>query len=78
MSSAYVGMILIAVTLILGPLNILRGRANPVSSYLRRDIGIWAGLVSIAHVVFGLQRHFNGKFWRYFLGEPEQGQGFVM
>jgi len=78
MSTAYLGIILIALTLILGPLNVLRSQKNPVSSYLRRDIGIWAGLVSIAHVVFGLQRHFDGKIWRYFLSEPEKGQGFVM
>ncbi|VAW52944.1 hypothetical protein MNBD_GAMMA05-1884 [hydrothermal vent metagenome] len=78
MATAYIGTLLIALTLVLGPLNILRGKNNPTSSYLRRDIGIWAGLVSIAHVVFGLQRHFDGKIWRYFLSEPEKGQGLIM
>lgn len=75
MATAYTGLILIAITLSIGPVNLLRNGRNPVSSYLRRDIGIWAGIVSIAHVIFGLQRHLGGRFWLYFLDRPRSGQG---
>lgn len=78
MSTAYAGMIFIAVTLILGPLNILFNKTNPISTCLRRDIGIWAGMLSVTHVIFGLQRHFDGKFWLYFVRVAEQGQGFTL
>lgn len=67
MATAYVGLALLAVTLLLGPLNVLRGRPNPVSTDLRRDIGIWAGLVAAVHVVVGLQVHAIGEPWLYFL-----------
>ena len=55
----------------IGPWNRLRGRHNPVSSYLRRDIGIWAGMLGTAHVIAGLQVHFKGKMWLYFLPERD-------
>lgn len=72
MSTAYVGLALLAITLMTGALHVIRKRPNPVSSDLTRDIGIWAGLVSLAHVVFGFQRHFAGKIWLYFVtGEPD-------
>lgn len=66
MSTAYTGVILIAVTLTIGPLNLMSKKINPVSTYLRRDIGIWAAIVSIIHVVFGLQRHMDGRMMVYF------------
>jgi methionine sulfoxide reductase heme-binding subunit len=65
--SAYAGLALLAASLILGPINVLRKRPNPVSFDLRRDVGIWAGSVGLFHVVVGLQAHLGGEFWRYFL-----------
>ena len=73
MSTAYIGLLLLAVTLLIGPLNLIRKKNNPISGYLRRDIGIWAGIISILHVVFGLQRHFTDKMWLYFVRETEHG-----
>lgn len=66
MSTAYTGMILLAVTLAIGPLNLIQNKINPVSTFVRRDIGIWAGVVSIIHVIIGLQVHFGGQFTKYF------------
>lgn len=54
-ATAYVGLLWLCVTLILGPINILRGRPNPVSTYLRRDIGLWAAIVSTIHATLGLR-----------------------
>jgi sulfoxide reductase heme-binding subunit YedZ len=72
MATAYVGLALIGFSLIIGPLNVLRGRPNPVSTSLRRDIGIWGGIISLVHTVVGLQVHFAGRFWLYFLYPREE------
>lgn len=55
--SGYLASLLLAVTLSLGTWNVLRGRSNPVSSDLRRDVGIWCGIFSLLHVAFGLNVH---------------------
>ena len=70
MSSAYASLFLLALTLAIGPWNKLRGIPNPVSTYLRRDIGIWAGIFGIFHVVFGLLVHFRGHMQLYFVPMP--------
>jgi sulfoxide reductase heme-binding subunit YedZ len=67
MATAYGSLVLLAWSLMIGPWNKLRGRPNPVSGYLRRDIGIWAGVLGIAHVVLGLQVHWVGRMWVYFV-----------
>jgi sulfoxide reductase heme-binding subunit YedZ len=48
---------LLAVTLLLGPANLLLRRRNPVSSYLRRDVGIWAAIFSAIHVTAAVLIH---------------------
>ena len=72
MASAYVGLGFLAASLVIGPWKVLSGRPNPVSTDLRRDIGIWAGFLGIAHMIIGLQVHMGGKFWLYFLYPPTQ------
>jgi sulfoxide reductase heme-binding subunit YedZ len=54
----------------LGPVNVIRGGANPVHSPLRRDVGIAGGLMAVAHTVVGLQVHVGGQLSRYFLPPP--------
>lgn len=71
MGSAYAGLGLMAVTLLVGPWNVLRNRPNPVSTNLRRDIGIWAGILGLFHVVVGLQVHMGGQILLYFLPPPD-------
>ena len=71
MSTAYVALGLLGLSAVIGPIKLLMSqRSLPVSIYLRRDIGIWAGIVAIVHVFFGLQGHVGGKFWYYFLAPP--------
>ncbi len=67
MATAYAGLIFLAVSLWLGPWNILRRRPNPVSFDLRRDVGIWAGILAIFHTFIGLTVHLRGRMWMYFL-----------
>jgi sulfoxide reductase heme-binding subunit YedZ len=65
--TAYAALFLMTATLLLGPLNVLRKRANPVSFDLRRDFGIWAGIAALVHTVVGLNVHLRGKMWLYFV-----------
>jgi sulfoxide reductase heme-binding subunit YedZ len=66
MATAYTSLILLGGTLITGAINILRSHPNPISTDLRRDLGIWAGIIGVAHVLIGLNVHMSGKFWLYF------------
>jgi sulfoxide reductase heme-binding subunit YedZ len=66
MATAYAGLIFLAASLWLGPRNVLRQRPNPVSFDLRRDIGIWTGILAIVHTAIGLTVHLRGRMWMYF------------
>jgi sulfoxide reductase heme-binding subunit YedZ len=57
---------LLTLTLAIGPINILRGSHQPVSSDFRRDTGIWAGIWSLFHTIVGLQVHLRGRMSEYF------------
>lgn len=78
MGSAYASLVLLAFSLAIGPWNRLNGRPNPVSGYLRRDVGIWAGILGLVHVVAGLQVHFTGRMWLYFVPGPEASYRFPL
>ena len=72
MATAYVALALLMACLAVGPLNVLRGRPNPVSTHLRRDLGIWGGAFGLLHLVVGLNVHM-GHPWFYFIYKPEEG-----
>jgi methionine sulfoxide reductase heme-binding subunit len=65
-ATGYVAWVLLTATLLIGPLNVIRRRANPVSTDLRRDIGIWAGAISIAHFLLGWQVHMEHRYLYFF------------
>jgi sulfoxide reductase heme-binding subunit YedZ len=67
-SLAYTALLFLAVTLALGPLNVLRRRPNPTNQMLRRDIAIWAGFLGLAHMSVGMLVHTNNlQLWGLFL-----------
>jgi len=66
MATAYAALAFIAASLALGPWNLLNRRPNPVSSALRRDVGICAGALAILHTCIGLTVHLRGRMWMYF------------
>jgi sulfoxide reductase heme-binding subunit YedZ len=71
--TGYLATGLLGLTLLIGPTNLLLRRRNPVSSYLRRDVGTWTAVISVVHVVYGLQVHGTGRladFLKYFVS-PE-------
>ena len=47
-------------------------KPNPVSSDLRRDIGIWAGLLGILHAGVGQFVHLRGRPWLYYVYGPTE------
>lgn len=66
-ATGYIALGLLAVTLLIGPANLALRRRNPISGYLRRDVGIWSGIISAVHVVFGfLVEHGDGQILGYF------------
>jgi sulfoxide reductase heme-binding subunit YedZ len=55
LATAFAGLGLFGASLAIGPLGVLwRGRLLPVSTDLRRDLGILAGVFSLGHAVIGL------------------------
>ena len=60
-ATGYVALALVALTLLIGPANLLLRRRNPVSGYLRRDVGAWAAVFSVFHVIPGLKVHGTGR-----------------
>ncbi len=62
----YVCLLLLCVTLVIGPLNLIRKRLNPVNIDLRRDIGIWAGINGCLHVTFALIERNRGNVLGFF------------
>ncbi len=68
-SSAYPALLLVAATLLVGPWKLLTGSRLAVSLDLRRDLGIWAGMVSIFHAVIGNCEHLRGRPWLYYVYE---------
>src|ERR1700709_1246365 len=66
-ATAYPALVLLSATLLTGPWNVLRQQRNPVSSDLRRDIGIWAGILGAVHSVVGQNVHLRGRPWLYYI-----------
>lgn len=71
-ATAYPAIVLLAATLFIGPWNWLRQNPNPVSSDLRRDLGIWAGILSILHTGVGQCVHLRGRPWLYYIYGPTE------
>ena len=67
LGTGYASVVLIAWAMTIGPWRVRRGRPAPASTDLRRDVGIWGGVFALVHVVTGLQVHFAGAFWKYFV-----------
>ncbi|MDQ3641099.1 MAG: ferric reductase-like transmembrane domain-containing protein [Actinomycetota bacterium] len=61
-STGYVALGLLGLTLLVGPANLLLRRRNPVSNYLRRDLGTWTAIFSVVHVIVSFQTLGGGVF----------------
>lgn len=75
-ATAYPALVLLAATLVLGPWNVLTRRRNPVSSDLRRDVGIWAAILAVIHTIVGQNVHLRGRPWLYYVYAPREHHSF--
>ena len=77
-ATAYPALGLLAATLLIGPWNLLRKLPNPPSSDLRRDIGIWAGILGVLHSVIGQNVHMRGRPWLYYVYAAREHRTFPL
>jgi sulfoxide reductase heme-binding subunit YedZ len=70
-ATAYPALALLAATLMVGPLKLLTRGQAPASQDLRRDFGIWAGIVGILHAVIGQCVHLRGRPWLYYVYDSQ-------
>lgn len=77
-ATAYPALALLALTLLMGPLKIFRKRRNPISSDLRRDTGIWAGIFALIHTAIGQNVHLRGRPWLYYVYGPGSPHSFPL
>jgi sulfoxide reductase heme-binding subunit YedZ len=71
-ATAYPALVLLGATLVIGPLNLIRHWPSPVSIDLRRDLGIWAGILAILHTAIGQCVHLRGRPWLYYVYGPAE------
>lgn len=65
--TAYASIALLGVTLLFGPLRVLKGGRPIITTSTRRHLGVWSGVFAIAHVGAGLNVHMSGRYLDYFL-----------
>lgn len=71
-ATAYPALALLAITLSIGPWKVLRGHPLASSIDLRRDFGIWAGIIGFTHAAAGQFVHLRGRPWLYYIYENWQ------
>lgn len=72
-ATGYISLAFLALSLIIGPVNLLLKKSNPLSTYFRRDLGIYAGILALLHCITGLFVHLRGQMWQYFFYKTDQG-----
>ena len=68
-STAWPALVLLTATFLIGPWRALRGKTQALSVDLRRDVGIWAGTLGVAHAGIGQCVHLRGRPWLYYVYE---------
>lgn len=68
--TGYAGLLLAAATLVVGPWHVVTDRRIATSNDLRRDLGIWTGILGLVHTAVGLNVHLRGRPWLYYV--PQQ------
>jgi len=71
-ATAWPALLLLAVTLAIGPWRTLQRKPPLLSQDLRRDIGIWGGTLGVLHAVIGQCEHLRGRPWLYYVYEKTQ------
>lgn len=71
-ATAYPALVLLGLTLVIGPWRLLRRVPVQSSMDIRRDFGIWAGIFGIFHAGIGQFVHLRGRPWLYYIYENWQ------
>ncbi len=71
-ASAYPALVLLSLTLLIGPFKVIARNRLAVSIDFRRDVGIWAGVAGVFHTVVGQCVHLRGRPWLYYIYEKWQ------
>jgi sulfoxide reductase heme-binding subunit YedZ len=71
-ATAWPALVLLTVTLTIGPWRTLTRKSPVLSLDLRRDIGIWAGILGVLHAGIGQCVHLRGRPWLYYIYEKTQ------
>jgi DMSO/TMAO reductase YedYZ heme-binding membrane subunit len=73
MALAYSSVLMLVVTLSIGPLAVIRRRTNPVHNPLRRAFGVGAALFGLAHLLIAITIHAEGwaLWWQFVRYQPE-------
>jgi sulfoxide reductase heme-binding subunit YedZ len=71
-ATAWSALVLLTATLVIGPRRSVTGKTPVLSLDLRRDIGIWAGIIGVLHAVVGQCVHLRGRPWLYYVYEHWQ------
>lgn len=75
-STAWPALLLLCASLVIGPWRALAGKAPVLSLDLRRDLGIWAGILGVVHAGIGQCVHLRGRPWLYYV--YEEGRGHIV
>jgi len=76
-ASAYPALVLVSLSLLIGPLKVIAGERVPVTMDFRRDIGIWAGMTGVFHAIVGQFVHLRGRPWLYYVYGNWRNEHFV-
>lgn len=71
--TGYAALLLAAATLLVGPWHVVTHRRIATSIDLRRDLGIWTGILGLVHTGVGLNVHLRGRPWLYYVPQDWEG-----
>jgi sulfoxide reductase heme-binding subunit YedZ len=72
LGAAYAALIFLAATLLISPYYALRKKRIPLSSHLRRDLGIWTAIFALLHTYVGFQVYGSIRFMEYFIDRCDE------
>jgi sulfoxide reductase heme-binding subunit YedZ len=73
LATAYICLIFMAIALCLGPLRVLRSGQLALNIYLRRDIGIWAGLAGLVHLFVATELSMSQRYMAAYVNLSSPG-----
>lgn len=69
--SAYLCLGLLCAGLAIGPIRAIRTDRSSINNYLRRDIGIWAALIALTHLVIATALSMTPEYMETFVNSAE-------